>query len=211
MARFALHTALQSKHSTRKVLYRVNPLSQCKSLRNLVEMILVSMTIPMMIMVITVIVRIAKSEPHRFPGNFVSIVDWKRRKLYGGRNIGSLWRTPRTAPSESRLLSAAVAPHGEPEFLRHLGAEALSVVHGVLATVPAELQDGHHDGEGEAAQQHHEHSANVLDTERVGLRVLALVLQTENSQTAARRSGNTDKTNRSERGGDGHGHQDHFH
>ena len=96
-----------------------------------------------------------------------------------------------------------MAPHGEPEFLRHLGAEALSVVHGVLATVPAELQDGHHDGEGEAAQQHHEHSANVLDTERVGLRVLALVLQTENSQTAARRSGNTDKTNRSERGGGG--------
>ena len=30
-----------------------------------------------------------------------------------------------------------------PEFLRHLWAEALSVVHGVLATVPAELEYGH--------------------------------------------------------------------
>ena len=97
------------------------------------------MTIPMMIMVITVIVRIAKSEPHRFPGNFVSIVDWKRRKLYGGRNVGSLWRTPGTAPSQRGFLSAAVAPHGEPELLRHLRAETLSVVHGVLATVPTKL------------------------------------------------------------------------
>ena len=76
-----------------------------------------------------------------------------------------------------------MTPHGEPEFLRHLRAEALSVVHGILATVPAELQDGHHDGEGEAAQQHHEHSADVLHAERVGLRVLALVLQTHNSQS----------------------------
>ena len=39
-------------------------------------MILVTVTIPMMIMVVTVIIRIAKSEPHRFPRNFVSIVDW---------------------------------------------------------------------------------------------------------------------------------------
>ena len=80
------------------------------------------MTIPtmVMIMVITVIIGVAKPKTNRFPGNFVSIVDWKRRKLYGGRNVGSLWRTPGTAPSEGRLLPAAVAPHGEPELLRHL-------------------------------------------------------------------------------------------
>ena len=83
-------------------------------------MILVTVTIPMMIMVITVIIRIAKSKPHRFPRNFVSIVDWKRREVYSGRNIGSLRRTPGTAPSERGFLSAAVAPHGEPELLRHL-------------------------------------------------------------------------------------------
>ena len=147
-------------------------------------MILVTVTIPMMIMVITVIIRIAKSKPHRFPRNLVSIVDWKGRKVYGGGNIGSFRGTPGTAPSQSRLLPAAVAPHGEPQFLRHLGAEALPVVHRILPAVPAELQDGHHDGEGEAAQQHHEHSANVLHTERVGLGVLALVLQTENSEAA---------------------------
>jgi len=129
-----------------------------------------------MIMVITVIIGVAKPKTNRFPWNFVSIVDRKRREVYSGRNIGSLRRTPGTAPSERRFLSAAVAPHGEPELLRHLRAEALPVVHGILATVPAELQYGHHDGEGEAAQQHHEHSANVLHTERVGLRVLALVL-----------------------------------
>merc|ERR1719219_1032331 len=129
-----------------------------------------------MIMVVTVIIRIAKSEPHRFPRNFVSIVDWKRREVYGGRHVGSLRTTPGTAPSQSRLLSAAVAPHSEPQLLRHLGAEALSVVHCILPAVPAELQYGHHDGEGEAAQQHHEHPADVLHAERVGLGVLALVL-----------------------------------
>ena len=161
-------------------------------------MILVTVTIPMMIMVITVIIRIAESKPHRFPRNFVSIVDWKGRKVNGGGNIGPFRGTPGTAPPQSRLLPAAVAPHGEPELLRHLGAQALPVVHGILATVPAELQYGHHDGEGEAAQQHHEHSANVLHTERVGLGVLALVLQTEKSETAGQRSYKTDNANRSE-------------
>ena len=46
-------------------------------------MILVTMTIPMvtmivvtMVVVITVIIRIAEPKPNRFPGNFVSIVDW---------------------------------------------------------------------------------------------------------------------------------------
>ena len=137
-----------------------------------------TVTIPMVIMVITVIIRIAESKPHRFPRNFVSIVDWKGRKVNGGGNIGSFRGTPGTAPPQSRLLPAAVAPHGEPQFLRHLGAEALPVVHRILPAVPAELQDGDHDGEGETAEQHDEHSANVLHTERVGLGVLALVLHT---------------------------------
>ena len=90
--------------------------------RKLVEVILVTMTIPtkMMIMVITVIIRVAKPKPNRFPGNFVSIVDWERREVYSGWNVGSFRRTPGTAPSEGRLLPAAVAPHGEPELLRHL-------------------------------------------------------------------------------------------
>ena len=80
------------------------------------------MTIPteMMVMMITVVIRVAKPKPNRFPGNFVSIVDWERREVYGGWNIGSLRRTPGTAPSQRGFLSAAVAPHGEPELLRHL-------------------------------------------------------------------------------------------
>ena len=149
-------------------------------------MILVTVTIHMMVVVVAVIIRIAESEPHRFPRNFVPVVDWEGREVYGGWNISSLRGTPGTAPSQSRFLPAAVAPHGEPQLLRHLGAEALPVVHRVLPTVPAELEDGHHDGEGEAAEQHHEHPANVLHTQRVGLRVLALVLQTENSEAAGR-------------------------
>ena len=149
-------------------------------------MILVTVTIPMMVVVVAVIIRIAESEPHRFSRNFVPVVDWEGREVYGGWNICSLRGTPGTAPSQSRFLPAAVAPHGEPQLLRHLGAEALPVVHRVLPTVPAELEDGHHDGEGEAAEQHHEHPANVLHTQRVGLRVLALVLQTENSEAAGR-------------------------
>ena len=106
------------------------------------------------------------------------------------------WRAARAAAAQGGLLSAAVAPHGEPQLLRHFGAQTLSetvnittfcykspaaprpVVHGILAAVPAELEDGDHDGEGEAAQQHHEHPANVLHAQRVSLRVLALVLNT---------------------------------
>ena len=34
----------------------------------------------------------------------------------------------------------------------------------------------HHDGQGQAAQQHHEHTADVLNTQGVSLGVLALVL-----------------------------------
>ena len=72
----------------------------------------------------------------------------------------------------------------------------MSVVHRVLAAVPAELQDGHlqhyvyltditfvsgahHDGQGEAAEKHHKHTADVLNTEGVSLGVLALVLRRE--------------------------------
>ena len=106
-------------------------------------------------------------------------------------------RAARAAAAQGGLLSAAVAPHGEPQLLRHFGAQTLSetenittfcykspaaaarpVVHGILAAVPAELEDGDHDGEGEAAQQHHEHPADVLHAQRVSLRVLALVLNT---------------------------------
>ena len=105
-------------------------------------------------------------------------------------------RAARAAAAQGGLLSAAVAPHGEPQLLRHFGAQTLSetvnittfcykspaaprpVVHGILAAVPAELEDGDHDGEGEAAQQHHEHPTNVLHAQRVSLRVLALVLNT---------------------------------
>ena len=85
-------------------------------------MILVTMPIPMtmMIMVITVIIRIAKSKPHRFPRNFVSIVDGERREVYSRWNVGSLRRTPGAAPSQRWFLSAAVTPHGEPQLLRHL-------------------------------------------------------------------------------------------
>ena len=82
----------------------------------------------------------------------------------------------------------------KPELLRHLRAETLTIVHRILTAVPAKLQDGHlkhyvyltdiifvsgahHDGQGEAAEEHHKHPADVLDTEGVSLRVLALVLR----------------------------------
>ena len=149
------------------------------------KMILMTIDMELMVM-ITMIVRIAKAKPDSFGRDFVSIVDWERREVDSSRHVRPLRRTARAAPPQRGLLSAPVAPHGEPQLLRHLGAETLSVVHRVLPTVPAELEDGHHDGEGEAAEQHHEHPANVLHTQRVGLRVLALVLQTENSEAAGR-------------------------
>ena len=81
---------------------------------------MVTVTIPMMVVVVAVIIRIAESEPHRFSRNFIPVVDWEGREVYGGWNISSLRGTPGTAPSQSRFLPAAVAPHGEPELLRHL-------------------------------------------------------------------------------------------
>ena len=47
----------------------------------------------------------------------------------------------------------------------------------VFPRVPAEFEDGDDDGETEAAQEHHEHAADVLHAQRVRLRVLALVLR----------------------------------
>ena len=140
---------------------------------------MILMTIDMeLMMMITMIVRIAKAKPDSFGRDFVSIVDWERREVDSSGHVRPLRRTARAAPPQRGLLSAPVAPHGEPQLLRHLGAETLSVVHRVLPTVPAELENGDHDGEGQAAQEDHEHPANVLDTERVGLGVLALVLHT---------------------------------
>ena len=121
---------------------------------------------------------------------------WTMTKIFVHFGKIFTWRAARAAAAQGGLLSAAVAPHGEPQLLRHFGAQTLSetvnittfcfkspaaprpVVHGILAAVPAELEDGDHDGEGEAAQQHHEHPADVLHTQRVSLRVLALVLNT---------------------------------
>ena len=129
--------------------------------------------------VVTVIVGITESKPNTFRGHFVSIVDWNGREVYSCRDVGPLRRTPGTASPKRWLLSTPVTPHGEPQLLGHLRAETLPVVHRILPTVPTELEDGHHNGESKPAQQDHEHSADVLDTERVGLRVLALVLETE--------------------------------
>ena len=53
-----------------------------------------------------------------------------------------LWRAAGAAASKGGLLSASVTSHGEPELLRHLGAQTLSVIHRVLATVPTKLQNG---------------------------------------------------------------------
>ena len=141
-------------------------------------MVLMTIYVELMVMV-TVVVRIAESKPDSFCVNFVSIVDWEGREVYSSWDVGPLWGTPGTAPPQCWLLPTPVTPHGEPQLLSHLGAEALSVVHSILPTVPTELEYSNHDGESQPAQQDHEHPADVLDAERVGLGVLALVLKTE--------------------------------
>ena len=98
------------------------------------------------------------------------------KAVHSGGDVGTLGRAPGATPPQRRLLSAAVTSHGKPELLGHLGAQTLPVIHGVLTTVPAELEDSHHYGQSQSTQQHHEHSANVLNTQRVSLGVLALVL-----------------------------------
>ena len=47
----------------------------------------------------------------------------------------------------------------------------------VFPRVPAEFEDSDNDGEAEAAEEHHEHAADVLHAQRVRLRVFALVLK----------------------------------
>ena len=105
-------------------------------------MVLMTIYVELMVMV-TVVVRIAESKPDSFCVDFVSIVEWEGREVYSCWDVGPLWGTPGTAPPQCWLLPAPVTPHREPQLLSHLGAEALSVVHGVLATVPAELEYGH--------------------------------------------------------------------
>ena len=53
----------------------------------------------------------------------------------------------------------------------------------VLPAVPAELEHGHDDGQRQPAKQHHEHAANVLHAQGVGLRVLGLVLNKKVQQS----------------------------
>ena len=70
-----------------------------------------------------------------------------------------------------------------PEYLEDLSvlssddATDLVVTLCVFPRVPAEFEDGDDDGEAEAAEEHHEHAADVLHAQRVRLRVLALVLK----------------------------------
>ena len=74
-------------------------------------MILVTVTIPMMVVVVAVIIRIAESEPHSFPRNFVPVVDWEGREVYGGWNISSLRGTPGT---EGKVAEALYDLYNDP-------------------------------------------------------------------------------------------------
>ena len=55
---------------------------------------------------------------------------------------------------------------------------------GILLGVPAELQDGHDNGQGKAAKEDDEHSADIFHAQGIGLGVLALVL--ENNKNSKR-------------------------
>ena len=73
-------------------------------------------------------------------------------KVHRGRNVSVFRRTPGATPAKRRFLPRPVTTHGESQFLRHLRTEALMIRLGVFLGIPAELENGHDDGQGKTAE-----------------------------------------------------------
>ena len=76
------------------------------------------------------------------------------------RHVGMVWGDAlEAAAPQHGPLPRSLTTQGEPQLLAHLAAQRLLLLLGVALGVPAELQDGHHDGHGQPAEQDHEHSS----------------------------------------------------
>lgn len=79
---------------------------------------------------------------------------------------------------EGRTLTTSMTPDSKSQLFGHLGAQRLPIVLGILLRIPAEFQNGDENGKGQAAQQHHKHSADVLHTQSIRLWFLVLLVAT---------------------------------
>lgn len=79
---------------------------------------------------------------------------------------------------EGRTLTTSMTLDSKSQLFSHFGAQRLPIVLGIFLRIPAEFQNGDENGKGQAAQQHHKHSADVLHTQSIRLWFFILLVAT---------------------------------
>lgn len=97
------------------------------------------------------------------------------------RNIGVLPRAAFNAITfKCGPLSRSMTSDSKSQLLSHFRAQRLPFSLRIFLAVPTELQDCHENRECQATKQHHKHSANILHTQCIRLRLLILLVSTAN-------------------------------